>query len=314
MEILRSYPHGIHAIDSGYAAPLIDAIHLIVEDGRVAVVDSAHNAALPRVLAALAQLGLSAAAVDYVILTHVHLDHAGGAGSLMAACSQARCVVHPRGSRHMIDPSKLEAATREVYGAAQAEALYGRLVPIPAARVIEATHDLVIDLNGRRLTILDTPGHARHHIAIHDSRSGHVFTGDTFGISYRQLDAADGRQFVFPTTTPSQFDPAAAHRTIDLIAELTPGALYLTHYSQVSDVARFAADLHRMLDESTEIALAARTAVDRATLIRARLAEWFVAEAARAGWGLQGQALTEFLTMDLDLNAQGLDLWLTQNA
>ena len=225
---------------------------------------------------------------------------------------RARCVVHPRGSRHMIDPSKLEGATREVYGADKAAALYGRLIPIAAARVIEATHDLVIELNGRRLRILDTPGHARHHIAIHDSRSGHVFTGDTVGISYRQLDAADGRQFVFPTTTPSQFDPAAAHRTIDMIAALQPAALYFTHYSQVTDVPRFAADMHRMLDELTRIALEARDEADRAALIERRTSEMFVAEAARAGWGLQGRALTDFLAMDLALNAQGLDHWLTQ--
>ena len=296
MDPLRSYPHGIHAIDSGYAGPLIDAIHLIVEGGRVALVDTAHNAAVPRVLAALAQLGLAPDAVDYVILTHVHLDHAGAAGTLMEMFPRARCVVHPRGSRHMIDPSKLEGATREVYGADKAAALYGRLIPIAAARVIEATHDLVIELNGRRLRILDTPGHARHHIAI----------------SYRQLDAADGRQFVFPTTTPSQFDPAAAHRTIDMIAALQPAALYFTHYSQVTDVPRFAADMHRMLDELTRIALEARDEADRAALIERRTSEMFVAEAARAGWGLQGRALTDFLAMDLALNAQGLDHWLTQ--
>ena len=223
MDPLRSYPHGIHAIDSGYAGPLIDAIHLIVEGGRVALVDTAHNAAVPRVLAALAQLGLAPDAVDYVILTHVHLDHAGAAGTLMEMFPRARCVVHPRGSRHMIDPSKLEGATREVYGADKAAALYGRLIPIAAARVIEATHDLVIDLNGRRLRILDTPGHARHHIAIHDSRSGHVFTGDTFGISYRQLDAADGRQFVFPTTTPSQ-----CMRPSSPLKASVPGGLFST--------------------------------------------------------------------------------------
>lgn len=312
MDILRSFDHGIHAIDSGYGAPLIDAIHLIVENGRAALVDTAHNAAVPRVLESLNHLGIGKEDVDYVILTHVHLDHAGAAGTLMQEFPRARCVVHPRGARHMIDPSKLEAATRDVYGAEKADALYGKLVPVPAARVIEATHDLVITLNGRPLRFLDTPGHARHHVAIHDLSSGGVFTGDTFGISYRHLDGPDGRQFVFPTTTPSQFDPEAAHGTVDMIAALKPAAVYPTHYSRCTDVDRFAADLHRMLDAFTSIARDCRDLPARADGIRARCAEFFVNEAAEAGWGLQGEALTRFLGMDLDLNAQGLDDWLNR--
>ncbi|GAB2181659.1 MBL fold metallo-hydrolase [Denitratisoma sp. agr-D3] len=307
--VLTSYGNGIHAIDADYYAPRIAAIHLIEEDGRVALVDTAHNDAVPRVLAQMAELGLRAENVDYVILTHVHLDHAGAAGAFMQRFPNAQLVVHPRGARHMVDPSKLEAAVHEVYGKEEALRIYGRLVPTPADRVIEAQHGLSLKLGGRTLDFYDTPGHAKHHVAIRDGKTGHVFTGDTFGISYRHLDR-DGRQFIFPTSSPSQFDAEALHQTVTMIAELKPEALYLTHFAQVTDVPRLAADMHRLIDAYADIARRERdSGPDRQARIKQGLQALYQEEAARQQWGLQGQALMELMGLDTELNAQGLDLW-----
>lgn len=310
MEQLHRYEHGIYAIDSHYTMPVFDAIHLIVENGHAALVDTAHNDAAPRIFEALAELGLTPDAVDYVILTHVHLDHAGGAGAVMQGLPKAKLVVHPRGARHMIEPAKLQAAVREVYGEVEANRLYGELIPVPAERVIEASHGMTLDLAGRTLRLFETPGHAKHHIAIHDSRSGKLFTGDTFGISYRQLDSATGKQFIFPTTSPSQFDLAAAHATLDMLAALKPEAIYVTHYAEVRDIPRMTADMHRMLDDFAAIARKAVTEGKGHAGIAAGLSDYFLAEAAREGWGLQGQALLDHLATDIDLNAQGLEYWL----
>ena len=311
-DILTSYGHGIHAVDADYYAPTIAAVHLIEDEGRVALVDTAHNDAVPRTLAQMEKLGLRPENVDYVILTHVHLDHAGAAGAFMQRFPNATLVVHPRGARHMIDPSKLEAAVHEVYGKEEATRVYGTLVPTPAHRVQEANHGLKLTLGKRELTFYDTPGHAKHHVAIHDSKTGHVFTGDTFGISYRHLDR-DGKQFIFPTTSPSQFDAQALHETVDLIAALKPEALYLTHYAQVTDVPRLTADMHRLIDAYTAIALrernAGHTGEARHTRIKQGLAELYQQEAQAAGWALQGDALLAFLELDAELNAQGLGLW-----
>ena len=164
------------------------------------------------------------------------LDHAGGAGAMMRAFPNVRLVVHPRGARHMIDPSRLMQGTIGVYGAEATRRLYGEVLPVDAKRVTEAPHGMRILLAGRELLCLDTPGHARHHIAIVDRRSGHIFSGDTFGISYRQTDT-DGRQFIFLTATPVQFDPEPMHASIDLLASYRPEAVYLTHFSQIRDVA-----------------------------------------------------------------------------
>ena len=310
MNALSSFEHDIHAVDAGYVRPLLAAIHLIVEDGRVAIVDSGSNASVAPLLEALMALGLSPDAVDYLILTHIHLDHAGGAGALMGRLPNARLVVHPRGVAHMVDPSRLVAGVTAVYGAAAVRSLYGEILPIAKDRIIPATNGLVVDLAGRELLCLDTPGHARHHISLHDRRSSSIFTGDIFGLSYRELDRGE-RQFIFPTTTPVQFDPLAMHASIDLLLSHAPQVVYLTHYSQVRDVAAKAVRLHELIDAHVSIARDAQTAgSQRQARIHAGLQELLLAEAERFGCVLPVAQLLEIFATDLELNAQGLDVWL----
>lgn len=310
MDSLIRYENGIYAFDAGYVRPLLAAIHLIVENGRAAIVDTGNNESLGAVERALAALDLAPECVDYVILTHIHLDHAGGAGAMMRAFPNARLVVHPRGARHMADPAKLVAGATAVYGAAEVRRLYGEVLPIDAARIVEATHELRVDLAGRELLCLDTPGHARHHICIVDRKSGGIFTGDTFGLSYRELDT-DGRQFIFPTTTPVQFDPQAMHASLDLLMSYRPTAMYLTHYSQVVDVAAKAAELHRLIDAHLDIARREKdSGPDRHSRMRAMLAHLLVDEAKAFGCRLPPAEILEIFATDLELNAQGLGVWL----
>jgi hydroxyacylglutathione hydrolase len=307
---LTAFGHGIHAIDSGFGRPLLDAVHVIVHDGRAALIDTAVNSAVPRLLDALADLGIARDAVDYVVLTHVHLDHAGGAGLLMRELPNARLTVHPRGARHMIDPSKLTVATYAVYGEAKARSMYGDILPVPAARVVETPDGASVSLAGRELQFLDTPGHARHHVCIRDALTGHFFTGDTFGFVFRELDA-DGRRHVFPTLTPSQLEPEELHRSIDRIMAHQPGAIYATHYGQAIDTPRLAADMHRLIDVQVEVALQAADAGERRKLlIMDGIAAIIHDEAERQNWGLRGQAALDFFAADIELNAQGLDVWL----
>ena len=310
MQSLTRYEHGIVAIDSGYKKPIYDAIHLIVENGRAAFIDTGTNDSVPAMLAALDEFDIPRQNVDYVILTHIHLDHAGGAGLLMRELPQAQLVVHPRGVRHMADPSRLVEAVFAVYGKEHTRALYGDILPIPLDRIIEASHEQTLALGDRELLLLDSPGHAKHHIVIRDSRSGHIFTGDTFGLSYRHLDAG-GRQFIYPTTSPSQFDPVALHRSVDMIAAFKPAAVYVTHYSQAHDVQRLAGDMHRLIDAQLEVAQRETDAgVERHQRIKHGLEQLMKKEAEQQGWKLQGHDATDFFALDIDLNAQGMEIWL----
>jgi glyoxylase-like metal-dependent hydrolase (beta-lactamase superfamily II) len=314
------YGNGIYAIDAGYVRHLFAAIHLIVDDGRAAFVDTAANSSLPHALKALAERGLSPDAVDYVILTHIHLDHAGGAGAMMQAFPNARLVVHPRGARHMIDPSKLMAATREVYGKETADALYGELIPIAAERVVEACHGETLTLGQRTLSFHDSPGHAKHHIFIHDHAARAIFSGDTFGISYRECDV-DGRPFLFPSSTPSQFDPVDMRDSVERMLACDPEAMYLTHYSRLTPPRELAAQMLRRLDDMVGIALKAAATVDasgmkcpeRGTALKdailPTLQAFLLSEARAHGVTLTDERILELWNMDLELDAQGLAIW-----
>lgn len=306
----RDYGNGIVAFDAGYVRPILAAIHIVIENGRVAFIDTGSNDALPNALAALGKLGLDETAVDYVILTHIHLDHAGGAGSLMQAFPNARLVVHPRGARHMAEPSKLVAGVTAVYGAEYVARVYGEILPIPAERIIEAPDGHVVSLNGRELLCLDTPGHARHHICIVDQKASAIFTGDMFGLSYRELDV-DGRQFVFPTTTPSQFEPEEMRHSIKRLMALRPEAMYLTHYSRLPKVQEQGAELLRHLDVLVELALAEQAAGEqRHARIKQGMTAYLLGEIRRHGCLLPESTLLDIWATDLELNAQGLCIWL----
>lgn len=308
-----THPQGIHVIDTGFVRPRFDAAYLVVENGHAAFIDCGTNHSVPRMLAALEGAGAAVADVDWLILTHVHLDHAGGAGELIARLPNARLLVHPRGARHMIDPSKLWAGASAVYGEAVMEREYGRLRPIPAERVVEAHDGYEVDLAGRVLRALDTPGHAKHHNAIHDERANVCFTGDVFGLSYREFDTANG-PFILPTTSPVQFDPDELHASIERLVALKPAAMYLTHFSRVEEIERLADDLHEQIDAMVTLAREAQVSTDRHQVLVQALTGLYAERARAHGWSGGREALQRILQMDIELNAQGLQVWLDRQA
>ena len=309
---LQALPHSIFVIDTGFYRPMFDASFLIVEDGRAAFVDTGTNFAVPRLLAALDDLGLAPESVDFVIPTHVHLDHAGGAGLLMQALPQATMLVHARGERHMIDPQLLYQGALAVYGQAEMDSAYGSLVPVPAARV-QATHDgMTVQLAGRPLRFIDTPGHARHHHCIWDERSRGWFTGDTFGLSYREFDTANGA-WVLPTSTPVQFEPEALRNSIERLLARDPDWMYLTHFGRVGDVRRLAGLLFEQIDAMVALGQQLKTAPDRHGALKSGLTALYRAQLQRHGV-IEVEAGISGLALDIELNAQGLGIWLDRPA
>lgn len=309
----KDYQNGIYCLDSGYVRPDLAAIYLMVEKGRAAFVDTGSNDSVPNALAALHQVGLDESAVDYVILTHIHLDHAGGASLLMQKCPNAKLVVHPRGARHMAEPSKLIAGVTAVYGAEYVQKMYGEILPIDPARIIEAADESSVSLNGRELRFLDTPGHARHHNCIVDTRSGGIFTGDTFGLSYRELDT-DDRAFIFPTTTPTQFDPDELRASVRRMLALNPPAMYLTHYGQITQVPSLGQDLLRHIGAIEQMGLYIHSLnLDHETRhqrIKDTMTAYLLMQTQMFGATLPTEQIKEIFAGDIELNAQGVGVWL----
>ena len=305
---LYRHPHGISAVDAEYLYPGHAAAHIIVESGRAAFVDVGTNASVPYLLAALAELGIAREAVDFVLLTHVHLDHAGGAGRLMRELPNAQALLHPRGAPHMIDPGRLIEGSRAVYGE-RLEQLYGQLVPIPSSRVRVIADGERVSLAGRTLELIHTPGHALHHYAVVDEAHASIFPGDTFGISYRALDTERGA-FITPTTPPSQFDPDQLIASIDRMLAYRPESMYLMHFSRVTGVPRLGELLKPQVRELARIARAHAQDPNPAAGIRAAMRELWIDLVRRHGCALSDAEIDQVLEGDLALNTQGLMVWL----
>ncbi|MCL1825418.1 MAG: MBL fold metallo-hydrolase [Betaproteobacteria bacterium] len=303
--------NGIYIVDSGYSGqPRVAAVYFVVDHGRVAIIDTGSNASVPHILSALACLDIAPEAVEWVIPTHLHLDHAGGVGSLMCALPRAHAVIHPSAVSHLAHPARLWEKTIKALGSEQSFRLYGRLTPVDEGRIIPSQDGMALPLGDRILKLLDAPGHARHHIVVWDEIANAFFTGDAFGISYREFDVSK-RSFIFPSSSPPQFDPVSMAESIARMLAYNPQAMYLAHYGKVMGVERLANDLFRMIHAQIAIAQAARgKGLARHTEILSGLEELVREESARQQWALNEEISLNLLRPDLYLNAQGLEIWL----
>jgi len=299
----------IYCIDIDYIRPRLACSYLIEHRGRAAFIDCGTSHSVGRLLSTLDELGLNVDDVDFVIPTHIHLDHAGGAGKLIQALPNATLVVHPRGAPHMIDPQRLVDSAKHVYGNEQFDKLYGEIIPIESSRVQTAEDQELISLNGRPLFFADTPGHARHHFCIYDELSQGWFTGDTFGLSYPDINIASG-QYLLPTTTPVQFEPDAWRLSLNKLLSKKPQRMYLTHFGVVENVNELAEKLIRDIQQYSEIAISTPLSNTRVEQITKKLTDYTLNDIVSLGSKQNTDALVELLKTDIDLNAQGLDVWL----
>ncbi len=301
----------IFCIDIDYIRPRLACSYLIVHAGKAAFIDCGTSLSSPRMLSVLNDLDLSVNDVEYVIPTHIHLDHAGGAGKLMHALPNAKLLVHPCGARHMIDPQRLIDSASEVYGKEKFDSLYGEIIPIDEARVEHMNDGDAINLNGRHLLIADTPGHARHHVCLFDVISRGWFTGDTFGLSYPDISISDG-PYLLPTTTPVQFEPEAWTHSIDKLINNDPQRMYLTHFGAIESVAQLAQKLKRDINHYVEIAVSVQSQHERLQQLNKKITEYTINDLVSLGCNQNHDQLVELLKTDIELNAQGLDVWLSR--
>lgn len=296
----------VRTIDCEYTErPGIAAAYLIQDGSEAAFVETNTANAVPLLLAELERAGLAPEQVRYVIITHIHLDHAGGAGPLMRLCPNATLLAHPKAARHAIDPSRIEAGARAVYGE-HFDRLYGELLPIPAERVRALEDGAIVPFGQRELHFHHTRGHANHHFVVHDPGADAVFTGDSFGLLYPHLQHRG--PFAFPSTTPTDFDAEAAIASVERIRALGAGRVFPTHFGEHRSIDVIAEQLvpglralGAIVDEAD-----ADEEPDASLDRRCLDAAWQVMDAALADHGLTTAADREAVKFDVQLNAQGL--------
>jgi len=306
---------GIHLLDAQHGRAEMAACYVMVHEGEVAIIETGTKDTVPLILDFLVQAGIETSAVKYVIPTHVHLDHAGGVGLLMQALPHAQLVVHPQGARHMIDPSKLQAGATAVYGETMFQEVYGDLLPVDPTQVISIEDDQILKLGSRALTFLDTPGHARHHVCIYDEMSNGFFTGDTFGLAYQELTNEKG-PFIFPTTTPVQFDPEAMKSSITRLMSYQPERMFLTHYGMVENPVPLAQRLTSMVDRYVAMAQAIKAQFPQAQWfeqLEKGMYELLLKDLKEHGSDLTETQQKAVISVDTRLNAQGLEVWLAKS-
>ncbi len=309
--IYQDLDHGISCIDTRYIRGNFVACYLIQQGDEVALIDSGGYLSVPGILKVLDEKNIAYDQVKHIILTHIHLDHAGGAGELVKHLPSAEVYVHERGAKHLIDPAKLRAGVIGVYGETFFKQFLGDLIPIDAQKIHIVQHQENIMLADRVLTCLDTPGHARHHICIWDQTSRGIFSGDTLGVSYQEFDTDQGG-LIFPPTTPIQFDPKTWEQTIQQLMSLQPRYAYLTHYGCVEFDQNSAQMLIEQIQAFCAIALRLKHESGRHQVIKEKLLEHLLAVAKDHGASLEQSQQIKLLKGDLEICAQGLGVWLDQ--
>jgi len=317
--------HFVSAVDCRYIASEFAGVFVVLSDpdparAEVALVETNTAHALPLVKERLQSLGVSPEQVRAVVVTHAHLDHAGGVGTAMKEFTNAKLYAHPRAARHLIDPSRLVASARGVYGDEVFRELYGEILPVDAARVQIVQDGETVRFGGGEWFFRHVRGHANHHFVLFDPAAQAVFTGDSFGLAYPSLQGKNRQLFVLPSSSPTDFDPAAAIESVHLIVteakKLGCNRACLTHFGEVSDLEGAEQQLVADLQFYQRLLLAVRQgslpSEDAASAVRLRLDDYYRERCEREGleWGEK-----EWATLDLDLklNAQGI-VWSAQKS
>ena len=298
----------IVTIDCHYVLPQVAAAYLIRAGQSACFIDNNTNHAVPSLLAALTTTGYKPEDVTHIIITHVHLDHAGATGLLLSKCPNAVVVAHPRAAPHVINPTRLVESAKAVYGAEAFTKLYGEILPVPEARVYIPADGETLQVGDRELKFIYTRGHANHHFVILDQKSKSIFTGDSFGIAYPLLQHGS-RPFLFPSTSPTDFDAAEARISYDKVLASGAERAYPTHFGAWNDIAAGHKMLMVAMDEIENLFNEIKgsdlegDAAYKFTFSGFR--RFFDRELAVRGIQLSAEEQT-VLDMDIDLNAQGL--------
>jgi glyoxylase-like metal-dependent hydrolase (beta-lactamase superfamily II) len=250
--------------------PKAIAAALLESEGHLALIDPGPESTLATLREQLRSRGLAVSDLDAILITHIHLDHAGATGTLVRENPSLKVYVHANGARHMVDPSKLLASAGRLWGD-QLAILFGETLPVPQENLQVLEGGETLTLGSRKLDVAYTPGHASHHVSYFDADEGVAFIGDTGGLR------VDNLPYILPATPPPDVDLALWNKSFETILSRRPSKLFLTHFAWSDDPAAHIADfrerLHRWMS-TAEKSLKAAAAAEAATKNETATREW----------------------------------------
>lgn len=277
----------------------------IIKGENTVIIETGASPSNKRIQDGLKTLGIAPEEVMGIVVSHIHLDHAGGAGLLMSQCPNAKLYVHEKGKKHLVNPERLIESSKQVYGELY-EPYFDPILPIAEDRVVVVgAGDEILIEEGRALNVFDSPGHALHHIFVYDSKSNGIFSGDAAGLFYRPIFEQHGVPFSFPATTPTQFDPVAMKETIQKMMELSPDRIYYTHFGMVSPAKERLEEVIGWMpffEEQCIQFFKEKRSVDQ---LEAFIKEAVYERLEKDGVPRDSSAL-DIIALDLQLNAQGV--------
>lgn len=309
MPVITNLGSNIYQIDVCDQEPERTSCYLILAD-KAALVETGPAPGTVHIKDALQNLGVPPEKVEYIIVTHIHLDHAGGAGVMARDLPRAKVCVHPRGARHLIDPTRLTVSARAIYGESF-DRLFGAILPVPGERVYTPADGETLDLGGgRNLTFYHATGHARHHFIVHDPASRGVFSGDALGVRFQALSRLAGFDFTLLSTPPSEFDPAGARETLDRAAGLDLDYIYFTHYGRAGGVSAILARLKDQVNAFEAAGGRVLASGGGAREIEKELWDMVLDQVAVYGLKDREHPAIKFMELDISLNAAGINHYL----
>jgi glyoxylase-like metal-dependent hydrolase (beta-lactamase superfamily II) len=296
----------VFTIDCEYVFPNVAAAYLIIEGNEAAFVENNTTQAVPILLNELKKHNIKKENVKYIIITHVHLDHAGGTGALLKECPNAQVIAHPRAAPHLVNPKRLIESAKMVYGEETFFKLYGNILQVPEEKIYIPSDGESINWGSRYLKFIYTRGHANHHFVVYDSLTNGVFSGDSFGIGY-PITQTGKYPFLFPSTTPTDFDPIEAKVSLQKI--LTTGAdkIYLTHFGVWEYVLEGAKQLLDALDYMEEVLFLAQDPKikdeDLDEFVKNKVSFFMHREVEKRNLP---NSVFELLNLDIEINSMGI--------
>ncbi len=296
----------IQTIDCHYIIDEFAAAYLMLEGEEALFIDNNTNFAIPHLLARLEENKIKRENVKYLIITHIHLDHAGATSRLVQELPNAIVLAHPKASPHVINPKRIIESASMVYGKENFIKMYGDILPVPENKVRSMQDGEVLKFGSRELTFIYTRGHANHHFVIYDSKTNSIFTGDSFGISYPWLREGSS-PFLFPSTTPTDFHAEEARISIEKIIKTGADTAYLTHYDSWTDMKlgrdQMLFGIDRMEKIYLELVDANRDDSGLQELAVSRIHSYFEEEFSKRNIPL---SVIKKVNADIEINAQGL--------